>query len=451
MSNLFLDFFKEPAPKETIKDKDKIKSMYTRYSWQIFLSCYFAYTVSYIGRKNLSISMKTMSESLGMSNTQLSLLGSSFYFTYAFGKFFNGLLADRANARTFISSAFILIAICSFGLAFSANFIAPGATLLLIFCILWGANGLFQSMTYPPIAKSLSFWFSGSERGTRWSIVSTSHQIGVFAAGLVVNFALSHFGWKGAFYVPAFISALTGIALFMLMRDKPVTLGLPSVEEYRGEAKKDSKSDDKKRNYFQTFAKSILGNPMIWLLIASLVFVYVVRTGAEDWLVKYFEEHGDSRAKAISKLTVSSVVGSLGAIVGAFVSDKVFKSRRTPINLIFLFTLLISLFLFATNPAQSRDLEFIYASVITLCAAGLQTMIGLCIVESCKKDVAAAANGFAGMFSYIGAAIASFGTGNMIDRFGWNGAFIFWGASVCAAIVLSFIVLPMEKKNKGIA
>ena len=208
MSNIFLDFFKEPKPKEPIKDIKTIDKMYKKYSWQVFLSCYAANTVSYIGRKNFSIAMKTMETSLNMSNTQLGLTVSSFYFAYAFGKFFNGVLADRTNVRTFFSSAFILIAICNFGLAFSSNFISPGPILLWIFCFFWGANGLFQSMTYPPIVKSLSFWFSKSEIGKKWSIVFTSRRIGILLSGVIANFALSKFGWKGTFYLPAFISIL---------------------------------------------------------------------------------------------------------------------------------------------------------------------------------------------------------------------------------------------------
>ena len=452
---IMLKFFKEPEEKEVIQDKEKVDKLYKNYRWKIMFYGYLAYVVSYVGRKNLSIAAPSICKSLGWTNTNIGTVSSAFYLTYGVGKFINGLLADRSNVRTFFSTAFICVAVASFCFAFAANFFAPGTALLYALCFLWGVNGWCQSMTFPPIAKSLTYWFTNSERGIRWSIISSSHQVGVVFAGIIANLAIGQFGWQSAFYAPAIISALVGILIFTQLRDKPTSLGLPTIEEYKGEIKSAGnlagkpKNKDGESNYFKTFFKHILCNPLVWLLILCYVGNYVIRTGTEDWLVRYFVDHGDSLAAATSKIVVLSSIGIAGSIIGGLISDKVFKGKRTPVNLILLCCLTAALFLFATNPFKSKIFELIYVSVIGMCTAGLQSLIGLCIVESCAKSVASSANGFAGMFSYIGASIAAAGTGRMIDTFGWNGAFIFWEAAAVLAIVFNLIAMPMENKLKS--
>ena len=140
-----------------------------------------------------------------------------------------------------------------------------------------------------------------------------------------------------------------------------------------------------------------------------------------------------------------------GTIIAGLVSDKFFKGRRTPVNLLFLFGLLASLFIFSrtVSAASSNMLDFICVGLIGFFVAGLQNLVGLQIVEFCAKNVASAANGFAGTLSYVGSTVAGVGTGFMSHNFGWSGAFTFWMASAAAAILLVLVLIPLELKVKN--
>lgn len=463
MTNAFINFFKEPPFKEPIKDEKKVKDMYSHFRWRIFYSSFIAYVVFHICRKNIAVALPSMGEALHLSNTELGLLGSSLYITYGIGKFVNGVIADKANVRTFLPTALILSAICNLCFVLSAMFVTPGHTtffglpsatiLLWLLCFFWGANGWFQSCGFPPVAKSLSYWFSNSERGTKWSLWSTSHQIGVFAAVMLSGFAIEHFGWKAAFYIPAIICIITGLWLFDRLRDKPQTMGLPDVEKFREEpaAKACEESEDSdNRSYFQIFKEHILFNPVIWMLAIAYVFVYIIRFGTEDWLVKYLVDvKGNTLTLASSKLSSLALVGAFGAILAGIISDKIYKGNRTPINIIFLICLIMSLLAFAANPAENNVMDFIYAAMIGMFTAGPQMLIGgLCAVESSSKKVASASIGFTGVFGYIGAALSSSGTGFMVDKFGWNGAIGFWLISTAICVVICTILLIYEKQKK---
>lgn len=461
MTNKFIEFFKEPPFTEPIHDEEKVKKTYSHFRMRIFYSSFIAYVVFHLCRKNIAVALPSMGEALHLSNTELGLLGSSLYVTYGIGKFINGVIADKANVRTFLPTALILSAICNLCFVLSAMFITPGhitffglpsATVLLwMLCFFWGANGWFQSCGFPPVAKSLSYWFSNSERGTKWSLWSTSHQIGVFAAVMLSGFVIDKFGWMAAFYVPAFICIITGLWLFDRLRDKPQTIGLPDVEKFRNEpAAKGEEDEVDNRSYFQIFKEHILCNPVIWMLAIAYIFVYIIRFGTEDWLVKYLVEvKHNPLTLASSKLSSLALVGAGGAILAGVISDKIFKGNRTPINIIFLVCLIFSLLAFALNPPENNFLDFVYASMIGVFTAGPQMLIGgLCAVESSSKKVASASIGFTGIFGYVGAALSSGGTGFMVDKFGWNGAIAFWLISTAICVVICTILLIYEKYRK---
>lgn len=463
MTNKFIEFFKEPPAKETIQDKEKVDKMYSHFRWRIFYSSFIAYVVFHICRKNIAVALPSMGAALNLSNTELGILGSSLYVTYGIGKFVNGVLADKSNVRTFLPTALILSAVCNLLFVFSSVVITPGhasffglpsATILLwVMAFFWGANGWFQSCGFPPVAKSLSYWFSNSERGTKWSLWSTSHQIGVFAAVMISGFVIDKFGWQAAFYIPALICIITGIWLFDRLRDKPQSLGLPDVEKYKEEpvavnCEDDEDKDD--RSYFQIFKEHIICNPIIWMLAIAYIFVYIIRFGTEDWLVKYLVEvKGNSLTLASSKLSSLALVGAGGAILAGVISDKIYKGNRTPINIIFLICLIFSLLAFAANPADNNVMDFVYAAMIGVFTAGPQMLIGgLCAVESSSKKVASASIGFTGVFGYVGAALSSGGTGFVVDKFGWNGAIAFWMISTMICVVICTILLVYENIRK---
>ncbi len=451
-----VNYFKEPAAIPVIENRDEVKKTYAHWRLRIFYSAFIAYVLFYLCKKNISVAMPVMGADLGYSNTQLGLLGSSLYFTYAIGKFVNGVFADRSNVRTFLPTALIISGLANICFVVSAFFITPGkftffglpsaAVLVWVLAFFWGCNGWFQSMGFPAIAKSLTYWYSNNERGMKWSLWSTSHQTGTFLSVVLSGFVISHLGWQAAFYVPAVLSIIASVFLFERLRDKPPTLGLPDIEEYReperiAECKANSNTDEEESSYIEIFKKYILFNKTMWMLAFAYIFVYVIRFGTEDWIVKYLVEvKKNSLETAAWKLSFLPLFGIIGTISAGYFSDKIFKGKRTPINVFFLAGVILSILGLKLNTSVEA-LDFLFLALIGIFTYGPQMLIGgLCAVESSSKKVASAATGFTGSFGYIGAMISGVGTGCVIDKFGWNGALYFWMAS---ALMCIFLCLPM--------
>ncbi|MBQ3310576.1 MFS transporter [bacterium] len=460
MSNLIINFFKEPPLKEEIKDNSVVDKMFKYWSFRIFYTTYIAYILVHLCRKNIAVALPFMGSELHLTNTQLGILGSTLYITYGVGKFFNGILADKTNIRAFLPTAFILTGIANLCFLYSTIYITPDritffglpscTVLLWVLAFFWGANGWFQSMVFPPISKALSYWIAKSERATKWSIWTTSHKCGVFVSVLFSGFLVQHFGWRSVFYVPAIISIIFSLWLFERLRDKPQTMGLPDIDKYKNE-KVDIESDEDNLNnmsYLAIFKKYVLCNKIIWLIALSFSFVYLVRFSVEDWFIKYLVEYKNNTIElATSKLSLFAVFGSIGAIASGFMSDKLFNQDRIKINIIFFIGLILSLIFFHVN--KINTLDYFYVALIGFFEAGPQFLLGgVCALEASTKKVASAALGFCGMFGYLGAILSSTGTGVMVDNFGWKGAVIFWALSAIIGLFTCALIILYKRKEK---
>ncbi len=458
---LFLNFFKEPAYIEPIKDEKEIKEKYKHFRWRMFYSCFIGYIVFHFIKKNLAVAMPEFSSALGYSNTELGILGASLYFTYGFGKFINGILADRSDVRKFLPTALLMSAVSNLLFMASAMFITPGeftffglpsATILLwLLVFFWGANGWFQSGGFPPIAKTLSYWYSNPERGRVWALWSTSHQFGIMISVLLSSWAIQEFGWQGAFFVPSVLSILCAIWLYERLRDRPQTVGLPDIEKYKGTISENCEEEEDNRSYFQVYKESILCNKIMWLLAISYVFVYVIRYGTEDWLVKYLvEDKGNTLALASSKLSVLAGAGIVGVLASGTISDTVFGGKRAPVNIIYLVGVVLSILGLYLTPQSMHWLDFVCAAAIGFFTGGPQMLIGgLCAIEASSKKVASAATGFTGVFGYLGAVISSVGTGIVVDKLQWQGAIGFWVVSAIICIIICIVLLKNEYSRKA--
>ena len=171
-------FFKEPPIAEPIQDSAKVDSMYKHWRLRMFIGCFIGYTIFYLCKKNIAVAPPGIMDEFHYSATELGLLGSSLYLTYGIGKFVNGVLADGSDVRKFFPTALLMTALANILFALSPSVVSIlglgpkmfAMVLLWTMAFLWGVSGWFQSAGFPAVAKSLTYWYSNSERGTKWSL-----------------------------------------------------------------------------------------------------------------------------------------------------------------------------------------------------------------------------------------------------------------------------------------
>lgn len=158
-------FLKASPPKERISDQTVIDRDYQKLRWQVFFGVFIGYAAYYLIRKNFSLAIPHLIEEYGYTKAQLGTVSFALAIAYGFSKFIMGNVSDRSNPKYFITIGLVASAIVSmiFGLV-------PGVlSSLSAMIVLSALNGWFQGMGYPPGAKTMTNWFSTSERGSWWS------------------------------------------------------------------------------------------------------------------------------------------------------------------------------------------------------------------------------------------------------------------------------------------
>lgn len=158
------------------------------------------------------------------------------------------------------------------------------------FTVLWAINGWVQSMGWLPCGKTRKVWFSNDERGTWMSIWNTAYNVGAMVITFVVIMGVKMFSgsWKGLFYLPGIISVVAGIFVMVFLRDKPESLGLPSVEDYHSEIVPENKKvKEGGRTSKEIFVEDILKNKTLCSLALANAFIYFLRYGILDWISVY--------------------------------------------------------------------------------------------------------------------------------------------------------------------
>ncbi len=155
--------------------------------WRMLYSMIIGYAVYYFVRANFSIAMPVLLRDMGYTKTDLGLILTLFSIIYGFGKFVNGVLADRANARYMMAIGLFCAGVVNFCFGLSSG--------LLAFAIFWLINAWFQSFGMPSSVRLLTHWYSPTELGTKWGLQSTAHQIGSAGIMVIAGLLVGGFHW----------------------------------------------------------------------------------------------------------------------------------------------------------------------------------------------------------------------------------------------------------------
>jgi OPA family glycerol-3-phosphate transporter-like MFS transporter len=425
-----------PAPPICRLPADETARQYPRYRLQVFLSIFVGYASYYLTRSNFPLAAPYLIKGMNFDPAQVGAIRAALGIAYGLSKFVMGNVSDRCNPRYFMAAGLILSGV--------VNFIFPSAAGINSMFILMLFNGWFQGMGWPPCGRTMTHWFSASERGTKMAIWNVAHNVGGGIIAPIVSISLLFFvSWKSIFYVPAAISVIIGIMIIFFLRDTPQSVGLPPIEEYKNDYPVAGKGMDREKELTakDILFKFVLGNKFVWLVALANVFVYVVRYGVVDWAPTYLTQvkhlsHDNSRWGYF----LFEYAGIPGTLLAGWISDRFFQGRRSPVGFFYMIAVLASVLVYWLNPVGKPVIDILALSAIGFLIYGPVMLIGVSALDLVPKKAAGTAAGFTGLFGYLfGTVGASFGLGKVVKAFGWNGGFYVLIAScVLAMILLTF-------------
>jgi len=156
--------------------------------------------INYIDRGNISIAAPLLKHELGLTASQLGILLSSFFWTYAVLQMASGWLVDRFEVGWVIAAGYFVWSAATSVTGFAHGFAALIAARLAV--------GAGESVAFPSYCKILARHFPEAKRGYANAMIMVGFGCGPAVGALLGGTLMAKFGWRPFFVVLGVISML---------------------------------------------------------------------------------------------------------------------------------------------------------------------------------------------------------------------------------------------------
>ena len=179
-----------PAPRQLV----------SRLQWLVLGLLVISVCINYIDRGNLSVASVAISKELGLRPSQLGVLFSGFFWTYAGFMIFAGWLIDRYNVVWVYAIGFLMWSAATAVTGLVTGFTALFALRLVL--------GMSESVAYPSYSKIIAADFPERQRGMANGLLDAGSKLGPALGLMFGGTILDHYGWRALFLSIGLISLL---------------------------------------------------------------------------------------------------------------------------------------------------------------------------------------------------------------------------------------------------
>ncbi|ASJ00716.1 MFS transporter [Thermococcus gorgonarius] len=335
---------------------------------------------------------------LGINNAEAGLLMTALLLPYALVQVPAGYLGDRLGRKRLLVMSIIGYSLSSALIVFARQYWE--------FLAVRALYGLFSGFYYAP-ATALIIEVYRERKGPALGVFMIGPPVGTGIAPLIVVPIALSLQWRYAFAVLSAMSLLVGLALIFTVR---------------GEVSKPQRA-----------SFSIPGN--VFLLSAANFVVLAAFFGLLTFLVSFLVDSGVSIESASALFSLLSAIGVAGSLVGGGLYDRIGKGSIPAVfglNAVLTFILAIT-----ASPWVVIPLGLTFYSVGAIVTAYTS--------EKATPENLGSVMGFVNMVGFFGATVGPYLLGLLIDRFGYERAFL----AVPAMYLLAWILIKLEDLAEG--
>uniref|UniRef100_A0A2L2Y3K3 Glucose-6-phosphate translocase n=1 Tax=Parasteatoda tepidariorum TaxID=114398 RepID=A0A2L2Y3K3_PARTP len=421
------------------------------YQVSIFATLFIGYACYAYNRKSVSLALPKLMEE-GLDKNQAGLIISCQNVAYAISKFLGGILSDRISARVLFSIGLTFCGIVTLTFASSSS--------VAVFSLLWFLNGFGQGCGWPACSKILRQWFSPTEFGTWWSVLSASANISGGLSPFFTAFLILNYGWRFSLFLAGCVSICLGIVAIFTLVNSPVDVGLPSfsADSVKKDKDKGSSSDAK--------VADLLSSPALWFVSFCYMIVFCAKTGTVDWGQLYLIEDRKHTQYVASAFTSSVESGGfIGGILAGYLTDLMLKSRspkvdksrgnaRMPLAALFMVCVLGCLHLLQFSITESTSKLWI-STIGFLLGAGFYGPIaiyGVVASESAPDNLSGTSHAVVALAANVGAIVSGLPFSYIAKYYNWSTIFLLLEIMAAVNLVIMFLCrnlnYNMGKKKK---
>lgn len=342
--------------------------------WVTIFLFWLGWIFMYADRTVLNPVMGELEKEFGLSGTQLGLMNSVFYFSYALLQVPAGILGDKIGKKKVLIPGFLL-----FG-AFTAvtGWAKSWSTLLFARVVTGAGEGTYYGPQYGLSSEQIPKKY----RSLGSAIINSGMAFGI-ALGLMASSWLVYdqgYSWRTPFFVMSIPTLLTGLAIWLFVKEKkrqPVEAG--------GVVKPKSKFTDLFKN------RNLL---LVYLMVfCSLFGFFVILT----WLPYYLQsERGIAGSETGFITSLVAWISIPGALLFSSLSDRL--GKRKPLILVLVPVAILSMLSIIWMPNMT-------GVIVALCVYGLVGKLALdpvlvaLVADSVDENSYSSAFG---LFNFIG-------------------------------------------------
>ncbi|MFS3895318.1 MFS transporter [Raoultella ornithinolytica] len=342
--------------------------------WVTIFLFWLGWIFMYADRTVLNPVMGELEKEFGLSGTQLGLMNSVFYFSYALLQVPAGILGDKIGKKKVLIPGFLL-----FG-AFTAvtGWAKSWSTLLFARVVTGAGEGTYYGPQYGLSSEQIPKKY----RSLGSAIINSGMAFGI-ALGLMASSWLVYdqgYSWRTPFFAMSIPTLLTGLAIWLFVKEKkrqPVEAG--------GVAKPKSKFTDLFKN------RNLL---LVYLMVfCSLFGFFVILT----WLPYYLQsERGIAGSETGFITSLVAWISIPGALLFSSLSDRL--GKRKPLILVLVPVAILSMLSIIWMPNMT-------GVIVALCVYGLVGKLALdpvlvaLVADSVDENSYSSAFG---LFNFIG-------------------------------------------------
>ena len=392
----------------------------------IFL-CWAAYTAAYVARLNYNASMVEILSQLGTTKQAAGTVSSFFFFAYGAGQLINGLLSKRYNTRYSVALALSASSVINFSMTFGGG--------IDTMKYLWFFNGVFQSILWSSLIKTLSDNLADSKLSKAVMVMSTTVASGTFASyGLAALFSYLKLDWTVIFYVASILVGAVAVLWFV---------GMSVVKKDKDEGTTTEIREKSKLSLKPVFIISVI------VILISAVTNGFIKDGITTWVPSILkEEFGVPSSLSIIVTLLLPVL----SIFGTSIVNKLHKKQKdeNALNGIFYFvTIILTVLIILTLNLKSVPLTLIlFGGIACLMSAVNNVITSVVPLYSRDKIDSGFSAGLLNTFCYIGSTLATSMLGKIADTNGWNDVFVCILIFTVVSFVVCFVSAVLNKKAK---
>jgi len=407
----------------------------------LFVMCWIGYAAAYTGRLNLSAAIATIVDGGIMDKAETGIISTVFFFCYGAGQIVMGFIADRLNARKMIG-----IGLCGSALM---NILMSLYASPFYMAVVWGLNGILQSMLWAPILYIITNELVESTQMRAGVLIASSPLAGTlvayFAAALTAEL-----DWRAIFIISGCTLIVTGILWFVLIgyitKKSPATVTVDTNAVRAAKAQSGSASS----------GKPVLSNGsqslIVWSGIAIMLFPVMLhgmlKEGISTWVPTMITEtYGASPAFSIFISMVLPIINLSGVFIAMFIYNRMAKHNEILAAAMIMTAAAVPLFLLLfIGKIPSIAAVVLLAAVTTSMHGFNHLLLTMASMRFRRAGRAATTTGMLNSVTYLGSAISGYGFGALAEGLGWQGSIWVWICIAGVAAIFSYSAVRRWKR-----